>query len=42
MAKQRKYYSSEEKVSILRRRLLEGVALSTLFDTSCCNSMVSC
>src|SRR6266566_4640139 len=30
MAKQRKYYSSEEKVSIRRRRLLEGVAVSTL------------
>ena len=32
MAKQRKHYSSEEKVSILRRRLLEGVAVSTLCD----------
>ena len=30
MAKQRKYYSSEEKVSIRRRRVLEGVAVSTL------------
>ena len=32
MAKQRKHYSSEEKVSILRRRLLEGVPVSTLCD----------
>jgi transposase len=32
MAKQRKHYTSEEKVSILRRRLLEGVAVSTLCD----------
>ena len=32
MAKQRKHYSSEEKVSILRRRLLEAVAVSTLCD----------
>src|SRR5712675_1550301 len=32
MAKQRKHYSSDEKVSILRRRLLEGVAVSTLCD----------
>ena len=32
MAKPRKHYSSEEKISILRRRLLEGVAVSTLCD----------
>ena len=32
MAKPRKHYSSEEKVSILRRRLLEGVAVSTICD----------
>ena len=32
MAKQRKHYSSEEKVAILRRRLLEGVAVSALCD----------
>ena len=32
MAKPRKHYSSEEKVAILRRRLLEGVAVSTLCD----------
>ena len=32
MAKQRKHYNSEEKVSMLRRRLLEGVALSSLCD----------
>ena len=30
MAKQRKYFSSEEKVSILRRRLVEGVSVSSL------------
>jgi transposase len=32
MAKPRKHYSSEEKVSILRRRLLEGVSVSSLCD----------
>jgi transposase-like protein len=32
MAKQRKYFSSEEKVSVLRRRLLEGVSVSSLCD----------
>ena|SRR5579872_2507750 len=30
MAKQRKHYSPEEKVSILRRRLVEGVSISSL------------
>jgi transposase len=29
MKKQRKHYSAEEKVSILRRHLLEGAAVST-------------
>lgn len=32
MKKQRKHYSAEEKVAILRRHLLEGVAVSTLCD----------
>src|SRR5579872_5848747 len=30
MAKQRKHYSPEEKVSILRRRLVEGFSISSL------------
>jgi transposase len=32
MKKQRKHYSAEEKVSILRRHLLEGAAVSTLCE----------
>ncbi len=32
MKKQRKHYSGEEKVAILRRHLLEGVAVSKLCD----------
>lgn len=32
MKKQRKHYTAEEKVSILRRHLLEGVAVSSLCD----------
>ncbi len=32
MTKQRKHYSGEEKVSILRRHLLEHVAVSDLCD----------
>src|SRR6266699_6422177 len=32
MKKQRKHYSAEEKVAILRRHLLEGAAVSTLCD----------
>jgi transposase len=32
MKKQRKHYSGEEKVAILRRHLLEGTAVSTLCD----------
>ena len=32
MKKQRKRYSAEEKVTALRRHLLEGVAVSTLCD----------
>ncbi len=32
MKKQRKHYSGEEKVAILRRHLLEGAAISTLCD----------
>jgi len=32
MKKQRKHYSAEEKVGILRRHLLEGSAVSTLCD----------
>jgi transposase-like protein len=32
MKKQRKHYSAEEKVAILRRHLLEGAAVSTLRD----------
>ncbi len=32
MKKQRKHYTSEEKVSILRRHLVEGVPISDLRD----------
>jgi transposase len=32
MKKQRKHYTAEEKVAVLRRHLLEGVAVSTLCD----------
>ena len=32
MKKQRKHYTAEEKVAILRRHLLEGVAVSALCD----------
>ena len=32
MKKQRKHYTAEEKVAILRRHLLEGLAVSTLCD----------
>ena len=32
MKKQRKHYTAEEKVAILRRHLLEGAAVSTLCD----------
>jgi transposase len=32
MKRQRKHYSAEEKVAILRRHLLEGAAVSTLCD----------
>ncbi len=32
MKRQRKHYSGEEKVAILRRHLLEGAAVSTLCD----------
>ena len=32
MAKKRKHYTAEEKVSILRRHLLEGVPVSKLCD----------
>ena len=32
MKKQRKHYTAEEKVAILRRHLLEGVAVSSLCD----------
>ena len=32
MKKERKYYTAEEKVAILRRHLLEGTAVSALCD----------
>jgi transposase len=32
MKKQRKHYTPEEKVAILRRHLVEGVPISDLFD----------
>ena len=32
MKKQRKHYTAEEKVAILRRRLLENVAVSDLCE----------
>jgi len=32
MKKQRKHYTSEEKVAILRRHLVEGVPISDLCD----------
>ena len=32
MKKQRKHYTAEEKVAVLRRHLLEGAAVSTLCD----------
>ena len=34
MKKQRKHYTPEEKVAILRRHLVEGVPISDLFDES--------
>jgi hypothetical protein len=34
MKKQRKWYSAEEKVGVLRRHLLEGVPVSALCTTN--------
>jgi transposase-like protein len=36
MKKQRKHYTPEEKVAILRRHLVEGVPISDLCDESGC------